>query len=71
MGISASVAKKTASVVPIELEADKTSLEKANWYFEQGNYIQAEEFLLLALEEAKARYGEDNVETLAVQNNLG
>eukprot|EP01039_Chlorochromonas_danica_P005430 gene5430-5975_t len=47
-----------------------SSLEKANWYFEQGNYVQAEEFLLVALEEAKVRYGEENVETLALQNHL-
>eukprot|EP01039_Chlorochromonas_danica_P002515 gene2515-2755_t len=46
------------------------ALEGGRHYLAKGDLLKAEEYFLMALEESKALYGEDNVETLAVQDSL-
>eukprot|EP01039_Chlorochromonas_danica_P005190 gene5190-5715_t len=74
MGSSASTSSVRSSIASTSLSIsihEGSPKEKANWYFQHGNYIQAEEYLLVALEESKALYGEDNIETMAILDQLG
>lgn len=74
MGSSASTSSVRSSIASTSLSIsihEGSPKEKANWYFQHGNYIQAEEYFLVALDESKALYGEDNIETMAILDQLG